>query len=87
MLKITSIQKLVVMQCNMCIISESDFHILFLFSIFFFFFFFLNQRNSITIKSMTLHVEMYHNVLGNRGIMLTLVVHALLIVISPCNVL
>ena len=32
---------------------------------------------------------MYHYVLGNRGIifLLTLVVHVLLIVISPCNVL
>ena len=33
----------------------------------------------------SLHVEMYQYVLGNRGI--TLVVYALLIVISPCNVL
>ena len=37
----------------------------------------------------SLHVEMYHYVLGNRGKIfpLTLVVHVLLIVISPSNVL
>ena len=36
-----------------------------------------------------MNVEMYHYVLGNRGIifLLTLVVHVLLIVISPSNVL
>ena len=40
-------------------------------------------------KFESLHVDMYHYVLGNRGIIfaLTLVVHVLLIVISPCNVL
>ena len=37
----------------------------------------------------SLHVEMYHCRIGNRGIIfpLTLVVHVLLIVISPSNVL
>ena len=68
-------------------IWKSDFHILSMF-----FIFFLRKRNSITIKSMNLNLGMWKCIiyeLGNRGIIfpLTLVVHVLLIVISPCNVL
>ena len=47
----------------------------------------LNNHKTNDHKS--LHVEMYHYRIGNRGIIfpLTLAVHVLLIVISPCNVL
>ena len=47
----------------------------------------LNNNKSTKLES--LHVEMYHYELENRGIIipLTLVGHVLLIVISPCNVL
>ena len=45
--------------------------------------------NNLKINELeSLHVEIYHYVLGNRGIYsLTFVVHVLLIVISPSNVL
>ena len=71
-------------------ISKSAFPILSMF--FIFLFFFLKKRSSINHKIdefESLHVEMYHYVLGNRGIIfpLTLAVHVLLIVISPYNVL
>ena len=47
---------------------------------------YLNNHEINEVES--LHVEMYHYVLRNRGIiLLTLVVHVLLIVISPSNVL
>ena len=46
---------------------------------------YLNNHKTNDLAS--LHVEMYHYRIGNRGIiLLTLVVHALLIVISPSNV-
>ena len=45
-------------------------------------------NNHKTNDSESLHVEMYHYRIGKRGIIfLTLVVHVLLIVISPNNVL
>ena len=80
---------MVVLWCNMCLISEKVistfclcFHLLLLHLL-------LEsaQLNNHKIKS--LHVKMYHYELGNRGIifLLTLVVHVLLIVFSPCNVL
>ena len=46
---------------------------------------YLNNHKTNDLES--LHVEMYHYGIGNRGIMLTLLVHILLIVISPSNVL
>ena len=46
---------------------------------------YLGNRKINEVES--LNVEMYQYVLGNRGIMLTLVVHVLLIVLSPSNVL
>ena len=48
---------------------------------------YLNNHKTNDLES--LHVEMYHCRIGNRGIIfpLTLVVHVLLIVITLCNVL
>ena len=88
-LKITSIQKLVVLWYNMCIISEKvistfcpRFHLLLLLESAL-----LNNHKINELKS--LHMEMYHYELRNRGIIfpLTLVVNVLLIVISPSHVL
>ena len=84
MWKITSIQKLVDPLCRTCIISQkvlptflpcsssssSSFEEAY-----------LNSHKTNDLGS--LHVEMHHYRIGNRG----LVVHILLIVISPCNVL